>query len=54
MPPANVGYMEAAYAVAAFVYLGYALVLLRRRARVRAALQRAGVATGVAPRDGQG
>ena len=36
--PSNAGYYHAAYAVAAVVYLGYALLLVRRRARARRAL----------------
>jgi hypothetical protein len=39
--PDNASFMHAAYAVAAVVYLGYALTLVRRRARVRAALRQA-------------
>ena len=35
MPPDNAGYFHAAYAVVAVVYAGYALLLMRRRARVR-------------------
>ncbi len=41
MTPDNAVFMHAAYAVAAVVYLGYALTLVRRRARVRAALRQA-------------
>ena len=41
-PPDNAGYMQAAYALALFVYGGYAAVLLRRRARVRRVLDRIG------------
>ena len=37
--PDNASYMHAAYAVAAVAYLGYALLLVRRRARTRAALR---------------
>jgi hypothetical protein len=37
-PPDNAGYFHAAYVVAALLYLGYALLLVRRRARVRRAL----------------
>ena len=33
--PDNSGYFHAAYVVAAVVYLGYALLLVRRRARAR-------------------
>ena len=47
MVPDNAVYMHAAYTIAAVVYLGYALTLLRRRARVRAALRQA---RGEAPR----
>ena len=36
--PDNAGYYHAAYVVAAVVYLGYALLLVRRRARARRAL----------------
>ena len=39
--PDNASFLHAAYAVAAVVYLGYALVLVRRRARVREALRQA-------------
>ncbi len=38
--PDNAGYFHAAYAMAAFVYLGYAVLLVRRRARARRALRR--------------
>ncbi len=38
MPPDNAGYFYAAYALAALVYVGYALLLVRRRARARRAL----------------
>ena len=38
MPPDNAGYFHAAYALAALVYVGYAALLVRRRARVRRAL----------------
>ncbi len=41
--PDNAGYFQAAYLVAAVLFLGYALLLVRRRARVRRAL---GVAPG--------
>jgi hypothetical protein len=44
--PDNAGFMHAAYVVAAVVYLGYTAALLRRRARVRAALRQAEAATG--------
>ena len=36
--PDNAAYYHAAYVVAAVVYLGYALLLVRRRARARRAL----------------
>jgi hypothetical protein len=36
--PDNAGYFHAAYIVAAVVYVGYALLLVRRRARARRAL----------------
>jgi hypothetical protein len=36
--PDNAGYYHAAYLFAALVYLGYALLLVRRRARTRRAL----------------
>ena len=39
--PDNASFMYAAYVAAAVVYLGYAAALLRRRARVRAALRQA-------------
>ena len=39
--PDNATFLHAAYAVAAVVYLGYALGLMRRRARVRGALRQA-------------
>ena len=39
MPPDNAGFLWAAYALAAFVYAGYAAVLVRRRARARRALE---------------
>ena len=39
MPPDNAGYMHAAYAVAAVLYIGYGLLLYRRRAKVRAQLK---------------
>ena len=38
MMPDNAFYFEAAYAVVLAVYLGYAVSLVRRRARVRRAL----------------
>jgi hypothetical protein len=37
--PDNAGFYHAAYAVVAVVYLGYTAALLRRRARMRAALE---------------
>jgi heme exporter protein D len=40
MPPDNAGYYHAAYAAAVAIYALYAMSLWRRRARVRAALQR--------------
>ena len=39
--PDNGSFMHAAYAVVAVTYLGYTLLLMRRRARVRAALREA-------------
>ena len=42
MGPDNASYYHAAYATAMIVYLGYTIGLLRRRARVRAALEREG------------
>ena len=44
--PDNASFMHAAYAVAAVVYLGYALTLMRRRARVRQALRQAAEGAG--------
>ena len=38
MPPDNAAYFHAAYALAALIYVGYAALLVRRRARVRRAL----------------
>jgi hypothetical protein len=38
MPPDNAVYYHAAYAVIGVLYVGYALLLVRRRARVRRAL----------------
>lgn len=38
MPPDNAVYFHAAYVLAALVYLGYAALLVRRRARARRAL----------------
>ena len=40
--PDNAGYFHAAYAAAILIYAAYTVVLLRRRARVRAALDREG------------
>ena len=40
MPPDNGAYLVAAYALTAVVYVGYALLLVRRRARVRRTLER--------------
>ena len=40
MPPDNAGYYHAAYVVVGALYLGYALLLMRRRARVRRLLER--------------
>ena len=49
----NAGYLYAAYALAAFVYAGYAAVLVRRRGRARRALARdvgpSGAPKGVPP-----
>ena len=42
-PPDNAAYFHAAYVLVVLVYGGYALTLLRRRARVRARLGRARV-----------
>jgi CcmD family protein len=39
MPPDNAGYFHAAYAVVGVLYLGYALLLVRRRAAVRRRLE---------------
>jgi hypothetical protein len=39
--PDNASFLHAAYAVAVVVYVGYAVALVRRRARVRAALRQA-------------
>jgi hypothetical protein len=44
--PDNASFLHAAYAVAVVVYLGYALALVRRRARVREALRQAEGAAG--------
>ena len=41
MPPDNGSYFVAAYAAAAVVYFGYALILFRRRARARRVLETA-------------
>jgi hypothetical protein len=38
VPPDNAGFFQAAYVVVAVMYLGYAVLLVRRRARVRKAL----------------
>jgi ABC-type transport system involved in Fe-S cluster assembly fused permease/ATPase subunit len=40
MPPQNAGYYHAAYIVAVAVYTIYTITLLRRRAKVREALER--------------
>ena len=48
MPPDNASYFYAAYALAAFIYVGYAALLVRRRARVRRALAAHGAAPGAA------
>jgi hypothetical protein len=40
MTPDNAGYMAAAYALAAAVYLGYVLVLKLRERRLRSRLAR--------------
>ena len=40
MPPDNAVYFQAAYAAIAALYVGYAALLMRRRARVRRALER--------------
>jgi hypothetical protein len=42
MTPDNASYYHAAYVAAIVVYLGYAIGLMRRRARVRAALEAEG------------
>lgn len=42
MPPDNGAYFHAAYVVAAVMYFGYAVVLLRRRARTRRELEAGG------------
>jgi hypothetical protein len=39
MPPDNAVYFHAAYGVIAALYAGYAVLLMRRRARVRRALE---------------
>jgi hypothetical protein len=44
--PDNAIYYQAAYVVAAIVYVGYALLLVRRRARTRAALRAFGAGRG--------
>ena len=41
MMPDNSSFLYAAYAVAVVAYVGYAVSLMRRRARVRAALRQA-------------
>lgn len=41
-PPDNAAYLHAAYALAVLVYGGYAILLLRRRARVRRRLDKLG------------
>lgn len=38
--PDNAWYYQVAYVAAAAVYLGYAVILLRRRARTRSELRR--------------
>ncbi len=38
--PDNAVYMQAAYAIAGLLYLGYTVQLIRRRARVRRELER--------------
>lgn len=40
MTPDNAFYYHVAYGVVGALYLGYALLLMRRRARVRRALER--------------
>ena len=55
MPPDNAGYFHAAYVLAALVYVGYAVLLVRRRARVRRALAAQVLAARVLGRgDGRG
>jgi hypothetical protein len=44
--PDNASFMHAAYAVAAVVYLGYAVLLMRRRSRVRQGLRQAAEGAG--------
>ena len=39
MPPDNAGYFHAAYIAIVVLYVGYAALLMRRRARVRRALE---------------
>lgn len=41
-PPDNAVYFHAAYVVVALLYLGYAVLLARRRARARRELSRRG------------
>jgi len=41
-PPDNAAFLHAAYVLAVFVYGGYAVILVRRRARVRRILDRLG------------
>jgi hypothetical protein len=38
VPPDNGAYLVAAYALTALVYVGYSVILVRRRARARRAL----------------
>jgi hypothetical protein len=40
VPPDNGAYLVAAYALTALVYVGYSVILVRRRARARRALAR--------------
>ncbi len=40
MPPDNAVYFQSAYVAIAVLYAGYAVLLMRRRARVRRALER--------------
>ena len=39
MTPDNAGYFQAAYVAIVVLYVGYAVSLMRRRARVRRALE---------------